>query len=132
FAYKGDLVPGMNDLDYRERSVLSPIKLYSQITRKSTKKHGRIGHYVMTGSVNTMHNYEFTEMAYGGTLSLYFQRGQPEAIDKEKVQTIYQCLQNVNPLLERYKLPKLTYSLVNYHVSENRKHIGSATNWKSN
>jgi hypothetical protein len=78
-----------------------------------------------------MHNYEFAEMAYGGTLSLFFQRGDPSAINKTKVQNVFKALQAVNPLLTRYTLPKLTYSLVNYHVKENRKHIGAAANWKN-
>ncbi|CEP09614.1 hypothetical protein [Parasitella parasitica] len=133
FAYPGDLVPGLSDLNYRERSILSPVKLYSQITRKSTFRHGRIGHYVMTGTISTMHhNYEFAQMAYGGTLSLFFRRGQPEAINADKVKAMYGALQNVNPLLARYKLPKLTYALVNYHITENKQHIGSATNWTNN
>ncbi|KAI8635880.1 hypothetical protein BD408DRAFT_356714, partial [Parasitella parasitica] len=131
-VFIGDLVPGSNNLNYREKSVLSPIKLYSQITRKSTLTRGRIGHFVMTGSMNRLHNYEFAEMAYGGTLSLFFQRGEPDNINKRKVQDVYKALQAVNPLLARYKLPKLTYSLVNYHVLENRKHIGAAADWKSN
>lgn len=53
-------------------------------------------------------------------------------IDTRRVQEAYKALQDVNPLLTRNKLPKLTYSLVNYHVSENRKHVGSAVDWKSN
>lgn len=85
----------------------------------------------MTGSMNRLHNYEFAEMAYDGTLSLFFQRGEPRAIGKKKVQDVFKALQAVNPLLGRYKLPKLTYSLVNYHVQENRKHIGAAADWKN-
>lgn len=125
------MIPGLSDLNYRERSVLSPVKLYSQITRKSTLNKGRIGHYVMTGSMNRLHNYEFAELAYGGTLSLFFQRGSSPTINKAKVQNIYKTLQDVNPLLARYKLPKLTYSLVNYHVTENKRHIGAAADWKN-
>ena len=30
--------------------------------------NGRIGHYEVSGAVNLRHNYEFAEMAYGGTL----------------------------------------------------------------
>lgn len=120
-------------MNYREKSALAPVKLYSQITRKTVPNKGRIGHYEMTGSImGRMHNYEFAEMAYGGTLSLFFQRGEPDLVNKKKVQDAYKTLQNVNPLLARYKLPKLTYSLVNYHVTENRKHIGSAVDWKNN
>ena len=74
----------------------------------------------MTGSMNRLHNYEFAELAYGGTLSLFFQRGSSPLINKKaKVQEIYKTSQDVNPLLARYKLPKLTYLLVNYHVTKN-------------
>lgn len=71
-------------------------------------------------------------MAYGGTLSLFFQRGDPANINKEKVQQAYRALQNVHPLLARYDLPKLTYSLVNYHVHENKKHVGADKGWVNN
>lgn len=104
----------------------------SQITRKSTLRHGRIGHYEVKGTLYATHNYEFAEMAYGGTLGLFFQRGDPATIRKEKVQEAYQILQRSHPLLARYKLPKLTYSLINYHVSENKKHVGIDKDWINN
>ncbi|KAG1050279.1 hypothetical protein G6F43_007438 [Rhizopus delemar] len=103
--YPGDLAPETKDLDYRERSVLSPIKLISQITRKSTLVHGGIGHYEVKGPMYTTHNYEFAEMA---------------------------ALQRTHPLLARYDIPKLTFSLVNYHVSENKKHVNIDKGWLNN
>ena len=69
----------------------------------------------------SVHNYEFAEMAYGGTLSLFFQRGDPANINKRNVKAAYRKLQSMHPLLARYNLPKLTYALVNYHISENKK-----------
>lgn len=104
----------------------------SQITRKSTLHTGRIGHFELTGTMYSTHNYEFAEMAYGGTLSLFYQRGDPRMIDRAKVQAAYAALQRVNPLLARYSLPKLTYSLVNYHVEENKRHVGINEGWQNN
>ncbi|KAG0827569.1 hypothetical protein G6F17_014188 [Rhizopus arrhizus] len=110
-VYPGDLIPETKDLNYRERSVLSPIKLMSQITRKSTLSHGRIGHFELKGPMYTTHNYEFAEMAYGGTLSLFFVRGDPAMIRKQKVEEAYRALQTMHPLLSRYDMPELTFSL---------------------
>lgn len=104
----------------------------SQITRKSTVSHGRIGHYELKGTMYTTHNYEFTELVYGGTLGLFFQRGDPATIRKRKVQEAYRALQRTHPLLARYDLPVLTYSLVNYHVSENKHRIGVKEGWENN
>lgn len=104
----------------------------SQITRKTTLYNGRIGHYELKGSVYNTHNFEFAEMAYGGTLSLFFQRGDPATINKIKVTAAYEALQKVNPLIARYSLPKLTYALVNYHVYENSKFIGATDGWRNN
>ncbi|KAI7889655.1 uncharacterized protein EV154DRAFT_466981 [Mucor mucedo] len=78
------------------------------------------------------HNYEFAEMAYGGTSGLFFQRGDPANIRKTKVKQAYQALQRVHSLLARNDLPKLTYALVSYHVSENKKHVGIDKRWVNN
>lgn len=129
----GDLIPETAKLNYRELCVLSPIKLMSQVTRKSTLYNGRIGHYEVSGAMYRTLNYEFPEMLYGETLSLFFQRGDPAMINKKKVRDAFDKLQITHPLLSRFKLPKLTYSLVNYHISENKKHIGIKTNdWQNN
>lgn len=104
----------------------------SQITRKSTLRHGRIGHYEVKGNMYTTHNYEFAELAYGATLGLFFQRGDPANIDKTKVQDAFIALQKTHPLLARYDLPKLTYSLINYHISENHQRVGISRGWENN
>ena len=104
----------------------------SQITRKSTLSHGRIGHFELKGPMYTTHNYEFAEMAYGGTLSLFFVRGDPAMIRKQNVEEAYRALQRMHPLLSRYDMPELTFSLVNYHVSENKKHVSIDKGWLNN
>ncbi|KAG1037947.1 hypothetical protein G6F43_012763 [Rhizopus delemar] len=104
----------------------------SQITRKSTLVHGRIGHYEFKGPIYTKHNYGFAEMAYGGTLNLFFVRGDPATIRKKNVEDAYRALQRTHPLLSRYDMPKLTFSLVNYHVSENKKHVSIDKGWLNN
>ena len=119
-------------MNYREKAALTPIKLMSQITRKSTLSHGRIGHYEVKGNMYNVHNYEFAEMAYGGTLIMFFQRGDPININKKNVQDTYKRLQETHPLLARYNLPQLTYSLVNYHISENKKRVGIEKGWLNN
>lgn len=55
-----------------------------QITRKSTLLNGRIGYYEVSGAVNLKHNYEFAEMAYGGTLGLFYQRGNSANIKNKE------------------------------------------------
>ncbi|KAG1051331.1 hypothetical protein G6F43_006457 [Rhizopus delemar] len=131
-VYSGDLVPETKDLNYRERPVLSPIKLMSQITRKSTLVHGRIEHYEVKGLMYTTHNYGFAEMTYGGILSLLFVRGDPAIIRKKIVEDAYRALQRTHPLLSRYDMPKLTFSLVNYRVFENKKHVSIDKGWLNN
>lgn len=128
----GDILTETVDLNYREKYTLSPIKLMCQITRKSSLYTGNLGHYELKGSMYSTHNYEFAEMAYGGTLSLFYQRGDPRNINKAKVQAAYRALQAVNPLIARYRMPKLTYSLINYHVEENREHIRVDNHWQNN
>lgn len=96
----------------------------TQITRKSNNQTGYIGHYELSGAVNIKHNFEFAEMAYGSTLGLYYKRGDPRIIDKKKVIAAYEALKNVHPLLRRYELPPLMFSLVNYHIKESSKFIG--------
>lgn len=103
----------------------------SQVIRKSTLYSGRIGHYEMQGGAFSTPNYEFAEMAYGGTLGLFYERGAPSMIRPKKVKRTYKDLKRVHPLIKRYELPKLTYELVNYHIVENKKHIGAARNWKN-
>lgn len=120
----GDIVEETKGLNYRERCAISPIKLMTQITRKSNMKSGVIGHYQVSGAISVKHNFEFAEMAYGSTLGLYYKRGDPKIINKKKVIAAYEALKRVHPLLQRYELPKLTRSLVNYHIKESSNFIG--------
>jgi hypothetical protein len=104
----------------------------TQITRKGTLSTGRIGHYEVKGSVFTTHNFEFAEMAYGGTLGLFFQKGEIPNIDKAKVRAAYAALQSTHPLLARYNLQELTNSLVNYHLKHNRDYVGANGSFRNN
>ncbi|KAG2210441.1 hypothetical protein INT47_002383 [Mucor saturninus] len=131
-VYPGDTLNETVNLNYRKKSALSPLKLMSQITRRATLYNGRIEHYELKGAMFNTHNYEFAELAYGGTLSLFYQRGDPAVINKIKVTAAYEALEKVNPLIARYQLPKLTYALVNYHISENKQYVGAAEGWKNN
>lgn len=97
---------------------------------------GAIGHYEVSGAIGIKHNFEFAEMAYGSTLGLYYRRGDPQIINKRKVIAAYEALKRVHPLLQRYDLPPLTQSLVNYHIKESSKYIGvkknGRTQWPDN
>ena len=104
----------------------------TQITRKGTLSTGRIGHYEVKGHIFTKHNYEHAEMAYGGVLGLFFQKGDIAGVNKQKVQDAYASLQATHPLLARYRLQNLTYSLVNYHVKHNRDYIGVNEGFRNN
>ncbi|KAG1038428.1 hypothetical protein G6F43_012689 [Rhizopus delemar] len=132
FEYPGDMLSELENLNYREKTVLSPVRLMTQITRKSTLYNGVIGHYEMRGAVFTTPSYEFAEMAYGGTLGLFYQRDDPAKINKDKVVAAYSALQRTHPLIARYQLPKLTYELVNYHIIQNKKHVGVEEGWTNN
>ncbi|KAI8373439.1 hypothetical protein EDC96DRAFT_39071 [Choanephora cucurbitarum] len=52
YVYPGDLIPEAQALNYRELSVLSPLKLMTQITRNSTLLNGCVGHREVSGTVN--------------------------------------------------------------------------------
>ncbi|CAO3645520.1 unnamed protein product [Mucor hiemalis] len=129
YVYPGDVLEETKDLNYRERCAISPIKISTQITRKSNMNSGTIGHYQLTGAVDILHNFEFAKMAYGGTLGLYYLRGDPRTINKARVTAAYKALKRSHPLLKRYDLPKLTKSLVNYHIKESSKFIGRRQGW---
>ena len=51
--YPSDIPNSVNQLNYREKSLLSPIKLMTQMTRTSTVCSGRIGHYEIEESIYT-------------------------------------------------------------------------------
>jgi hypothetical protein len=88
----------------------------------------------MKGTFSKAPNFEFAEMAYGGMLSIFYQRGDSGSFNKKKVVAAFKALQKKHPLLARYELPKLTYALVKYHfVQRDQKYIGTNdNNWKNN
>ncbi|EIE81237.1 hypothetical protein RO3G_05942 [Rhizopus delemar RA 99-880] len=86
----------------------------------------------MRGAIFTTPSYELAEMAYGGTLGLFYQRDHPAKINKDKVVAAYSALQRTQPLIVPCQLPKLTYELVNYHIIQNKKHVGVAEGWTNN
>lgn len=128
----GEIQPLCYGLNYRELSILSPIKLMTQITRKGTLgKAARIGHYEVNGTMFTTHNFEYAEMAYGGSLGLFFQKGEIAGINKQRISLAYAALQQTHPLLARYNLQKLTCNLVNYHINHNREYIGVSEGFRN-
>jgi hypothetical protein len=110
--------------------MLAPIKLMSQMTRKSTLCKGRIGHYEVEGSLYMKHNYEFANIAYGGMIGLTFRRGEPENVDMDKVREAYEVLKRQHPLLQRYSLPQRAEQILEYHVQEHNQHIRVNNNWR--
>ncbi|KAI9273457.1 hypothetical protein EDC94DRAFT_580417 [Helicostylum pulchrum] len=132
YAYPDAIQPLCTGLNYRELSILSPIKLMTQIKRKGALSTGRIGHYEVKGSVFTTHNYEFAEMAYAGVLGLFFQKGEIAGINKHSVKQAYAALQNTHPLLGGYSLQELTNSLVSYHVTHNRDYVDVCEGFRNN
>ncbi|CEP19844.1 hypothetical protein [Parasitella parasitica] len=101
--------------NYRERCAISPIKLMTQIKRKSNSTKDVIGHYYeVSEAIGIKHNFEFAEMAYGSTLGLYYRRGDPEIINKRKVTAAYEAQEIVHPLLRRYELAPLMRSLLSH------------------
>ena len=127
----GDVPESVVNLNYREKSMLSPIKLMSQITRKSTITTGRIGHYEMKGYVALDSNYEFASVAYGGMIGLPFQRGLRH-VDLDRVKAAYVDLCRTNTLLSQYVLDmEKAKETVEYHVREHQKYI-NLEGWRDN
>ncbi|OBZ80644.1 hypothetical protein A0J61_11307, partial [Choanephora cucurbitarum] len=106
----------------------------TQTTLKSTLLNGGIGGYEASEAGNLRHNYELAEMVYEGTLGLFYQTGDPAIILKQRVIATYTALQEAHLFLARYQLQKLVYSLVNYHIKENAKYIGTRrrNEWPNN
>lgn len=90
----------------------------TQMTRKSTLCTGRIGHYEVQGSIYMRQNYEFPEVAYGGTLGLAFEHDSENTrFDVENVRRAYQALQQTHPLLRQYDFRM--EEVMEFHVREN-------------
>ncbi|CAO0792295.1 unnamed protein product [Mucor circinelloides] len=121
--YPGDIPHSVAKLNYREKSFLSPIKIMSQITRKSTVTSGRIGHYEMKGYLGLKNNYElFASMAYGGMIGLQFRRGL-QKVDMDRVKEAYCVLFcETNPLLAQYILDlDKVKDTVEYNIRQNNQ-----------
>lgn len=119
------------DMNYRELSMLSPIKLMSNIVRKRTVTNARIGHYELSGSIYLRHNYEFPEVAYGGMNGLQFQRDDHNLnIDMERIRRVFLLLQQTHYVLQSYTLPQNMEQVIQYHIRENNQHVRVNNNWR--
>lgn len=134
-VYLGDVPTVVRKLHYREKSILSPIKLMTQITKKSTLYSGRIGHYELKGYVGLKHNYEFAGMAYSGTVSLSFRRGAYlENVNMGRVRDAFKQLRATHSLMAGYDeshLDKIIF-VIEYHVKEHDCHVKIDDAWKDN
>ncbi|KAI9468302.1 MAG: hypothetical protein EXX96DRAFT_464642, partial [Benjaminiella poitrasii] len=119
-------------LNYREKSMLSPIKLMTQMTRKSSIYKGRIGHYEIKGSLYMKHSYEFPAVAYGGSIGLTFTKGEPGNVNIENVKNAFQTLQQTNPLLHSYNSRDRLLQVIEYHLQQNGQYIQANQGWKNN
>ncbi|KAK4520016.1 60S ribosomal protein L30 [Mucor velutinosus] len=98
---QGDIPASIQVLNYREKSILSPVKLMTKMTRKYTRR-GRISHFEISGYVQLKHNYEFGSMLYGGMLGLAIRRGSHlQQINMQRVQQAYLELCDHNPMLRQ-------------------------------
>ncbi|KAL0582512.1 hypothetical protein ABG067_007617, partial [Albugo candida] len=123
YNYPGPCVEGASALNYRELSMLSPVKIMSQITRKGSISRGILGHYSVGGSMWSEHNYEFAQMLYSGSLGLTYSREKKGSvkINMAKVRGVYNRLKKINPLVRDFELPEVMESLMEYHMVTNEK-----------
>lgn len=101
FVYPGP--PFSLELNYRERSCLSPIKIMSQTTRKLSSSRVFCGHYEVSGSIWTRHNLEFAQMLYGGALGIPYVREMMANMNLERVREAFQALLQANAWLHPYR-----------------------------
>lgn len=74
-------------------------------------------------------NYKFSEVAYGGTLGLAFERGSENSnINLDNVTRAYQELQQTHSLLRRYDFRM--EEVMEFHVRENNQHVRANNHWK--
>ncbi|KAG0734881.1 hypothetical protein G6F57_015366 [Rhizopus arrhizus] len=136
FNYPGLDFTETYKLNYRERSVLSPIKIMSQISRKHSSRNRYCGHYQLTGSVWTAHNLEFIHLLHSGAHGLPFERKLLEAIDQEKVIEIFNLLKQTNSFLQPYETPFIAVEMQKLYEDNMTKHSGqhaqASTSWTHN
>lgn len=71
--YPGPVLEELPGMNYREKSLLSPIKLMSKMVRKGSHGIGsRMGYYEVSGKIWIEHNFEFAQMVFWGTLGSFF------------------------------------------------------------
>ncbi|KAI8635865.1 hypothetical protein BD408DRAFT_125582 [Parasitella parasitica] len=129
FIFPGKELEITKQLNYRELSMLSPIKLMSKMTRKKSGFHGRLGHYELSGDVYIKFNYEFASMLYQGSSSLFFiDNANRLAINMQVVRAAWKELTDQNPLLKQYRLPHIESALVKHHVSTYPERVGLRDN----
>ncbi|KAI8385062.1 uncharacterized protein BYT42DRAFT_492900 [Radiomyces spectabilis] len=131
YVYPGPTLEAAKELNYRELSALSPVKLMCQITRKKAITSGRMGHYELSGSMWAVHNYEFAKMAYEGTLGVFFQTGRVRDLCVTKIRRVWNILVGLNPLLRRYEEPEVAVNLIEYHLRVNNDRLGAPTGWSN-
>lgn len=93
--------PLEEELTYRDKGALSPIKIMSSITRPTSTAGANVGFYQLSRAIYTLHNLEFLQMAYAGTLGVTFVR-DTTLIDWDKVQRVFQELIHTNKSLSKY------------------------------
>ena len=99
------------EFNYRERAALSSMKIMTRISRGMARTHNYCGHYVQSGSTWTEYNIEFRQMLYVGLNGSILNR-LVERLDLDKVKLVFQCLQQINPLLAHYNTPQLRQQMI--------------------
>ncbi|KAI8136354.1 hypothetical protein BJV82DRAFT_528343 [Fennellomyces sp. T-0311] len=111
------MIEGSNDLNYRERACLSPVKMLCAIDHSFSRNQSRLGHYILTGNVNEDYNYEFAGLTFNGTLGLQYSTEARRVIRVDRVRAIWSRLREVNPLCRQYaEEQEYTNELVHYFV----------------
>lgn len=128
--YAGDVPPSVLELNYREISMLSPVKLLTQMTRKRTLTNGKIGHQEIKGSIYMKHSFEFANVVFGGMLGLNFRRGIPQHVKMYKVRRAFEDLQHTHPLLAYCDYTEDMANIVEYHIRKNNQHIRVNDHWR--
>lgn len=96
-----------NQLSYRERGCLSPIKIMTRITRGRAEGRQYCGHYQQSGTTWTEQNLELIQMLYGGLIGIPIDRDIMEPINVDRVRQLFRLLQQTNPHLTAYNEPAI-------------------------
>ncbi|KAI8329562.1 hypothetical protein BC941DRAFT_476263 [Chlamydoabsidia padenii] len=94
-------------MNHRSLSCLSPIKIFSTITKLKSVGGGAIGHYHLAGSVNATYNYEFAGL-YDGSYGLQYSDESTADINVTKVNEAWEQLCRLNSTLNNFGSPEVT------------------------